>query len=208
MARIKSDPSGAISGMVGPVVYYYVNGKQYVRAAIKDRAKDSWSPEQVLYRQKVSKTAAFWKQLVSNLVRQTWNLAAVDMSGYNLFLKTNLPAFAGDGTKMDLERLHLSFGTLPLPLQLKAVAVEGDPTKWNVSWKDDSGIGASQSTDELLVVFVHEGKFSNPVATGVKRNQQTALVQDPTGTGKLEGMYLAFVSADQTNYSVDQFVGI
>lgn len=208
MARIKNDPSGAISGMVGPVVYYYVNGKQYARAAIKERSKESWSPEQVQYRQKVSNAGAFWRQLDKNPVRMTWKLAAEGMSGYNLFLKTNLPAFVGDGSQMDLERVHLSVGTLPLPLQLKAVAVEGDPTKWNISWKDDSGIGLSQASDTLLVVFAHDGSFSKPVETGIQRNRESAVVQVPAGTKKLEGMYLSFVSADQQLYSVDQFVGI
>ena len=208
MARIKSDPSGAISGIVGPVVFYHMKGKQYARSAIKERTKDSWSPEQGLYRQKVSKTGAFWRQLANNPVRQSWNLAAEGMSGYNLFLKTNLPAFAGDGMQMDPERLHLSFGTLPLPLQLKAVKVEGEPAKWNVTWKDDSGIGLSQARDELMVIFAYEESFSKPVATGAKRNQATAVVQVPAGTAKLQGMYLFFASADQKLFSVDQFVGV
>lgn len=138
----------------------------------------------------------------------TWRLAAENMSGYNLFLKTNLPAFKGDETQMDLERVHLSFGTLPLPLHLKAVAVEGDPTRWNVSWKDDSGIGLSQKSDELMVVFAHDGKFSNPVATGAKRNNESSFVQLPAGMANLQGLYLYFASADQTLYSTDQFVGV
>lgn len=207
MAKIKSDATGAISGTVGPVVYYYVNGKQYVRSAIRDRAKDSWSEGQVIYRQKVSKVGAFWKLLIKNPVRLTWNLAAENMSGYNLFLKTNLPAFVGDGTKMDLDRLHLSIGTLPLPLHLNAIAEQGDPMKWKVSWKDDSGIGLSKSSDELIVVFAHDGKFSNPVATGAKRGQETALVQVPEGTGTLQGIYLSFASGDRKLFSMDQFVG-
>ena len=208
MGKIRADLGGAISGMVGPVVLYSMNGKDYIRSAIKERSKDSWSPEQVIYRQKVSKTAAFWKQLSKNPIRETYNLAAVNMSGYNLFLKTNLPAFVGDGTKMDLERLHLSFGSLPLPLQLKAVAVKGDPTKWNVSWKDDSGIGLSRNSDELLVMFAHDGKFGHPIFTGAKRDQQTAVIQVPAETGALEGMYLFFASADREQYSVDQYFGV
>jgi hypothetical protein len=208
MARIKNDPSGAISGMVGPAVFYTVKGKQYVRAAIKEREKDSWSPGQVTYRQKVSKAAAFWGTLASNPARESWKLAADGMSGYNLFLKTNLPAFKGDGSQMDLSWLHLSAGKLPLPHQLKAEAAEGDPTKWNISWQDDSGNALAQSDDELMVIFAHDGKFTKPVATGIKRNQQKALVQVPAGTGTVQGMYLFFVSADRKLYSGDQFVGI
>ena len=208
MARVRSDLGGAISGMIGPVVYYNVKGKTYIRSKMNERPKNSWSPEQVLYRQKVSRTAAFWKLLKDNPVSNTYKLAAENMSGYNLFLKTNLPAFVGDGAKMDLDRLHLSFGTLPLPLHLKAVAVEGDPKKWNVSWKDDSGIGLSHKGDELMVVFAHDGTFSHPVATGGKRNQETALIQVPAETGKLQGIFLFFASADGKLYSLDEFVGI
>lgn len=114
MARISSDPSGAISGMVGPVVYFHVKGKQYARAAPKPRQKDSWSEGQVAYRQKVANTAGFWRQLEKNPVRETWKLAAENMSGYNLFLKTNLPAFRDNGTQMDLAWVHLTVGKLPI----------------------------------------------------------------------------------------------
>ena len=208
MGKVRSDLGGAISGMVGPVVFYNIKGKSFVRSAIKERAKNSWSLEQVIYRQKVSKTAALWKLLAKNPIRETYNLAAENMSGYNLFLKTNLPAFVGDGIQMDLERLHLSFGTLPLPLQLKAVAVEGDPTKWNVSWKDDSDIGLAQQSDKLVVVFAQDGKFSHPVSTGALRNQESAVIPFPESAGIVQGMYLSFASVERKLYSVDQYFGV
>lgn len=208
MAKVRDDLGGAISGLIGPIVYYNFNGKTYIRSKMKERPKNSWSPEQVIYRQKVSRTAAFWKELVNNPVRQTYNLAAENMSGYNLFLKTNLPAFNSDGTQMDLERLHVSFGKLPLPHLLKAIVVESDPTKWNVSWKNDSGIGLSHKDDELMVVFAHDGTFSHPITTSIQRIRETAMVQVPQGTGILQGIYLFFASTDRKLYSVDQFIGI
>ena len=208
MGKVKSELGGAISGMVGPVVFYTIKGKSFVRSAIKERSKDSWSPEQVIYRQKVSKTAALWKSLAKNPIRETWSLAAENMSGYNLFLKTNLPAFVGEEIKLDLERLHLSFGTLPLPLQLKAVEVKGDPTKWTVTWKDDSGIGLSQSSDKLVVVFAQDGKFSHPVSTGAMRNQESAVIPFPESAGIVQGMYLSFASVERKLYSVDQYFGL
>jgi len=208
MAKVRDDLNGAISGAIGPIVYSNYNGKHYIRSKMKDRAKGSWSPEQVLYRQKVSRTAAFWKLIKDNPVRNTYILAAEKMSGYNLFLKTNLPAFTADGSKMDLDRLHLSFGTLPLPLHLNAIAEQGDSTKLNVSWKDDSGIGISHKSDELMVVFAHDETFSHPVATGVQRNKETAIVQVPEVTANLQGIFLFFASADRKLYSVDQFVEI
>lgn len=208
MGKVRNELGGAISGMVGPVVFYTIKGKTFVRSAIKERSEGSWSPEQVIYRQKVSKAAAFWKSLAKNPVRETWNLAAENMSGYNLFLKTNLPAFVGDGSEMDMERLHLSVGTLPLSLQLKVVPMENDPTKWNVSWKDDSGIGLAQQSDKLVVVFAHDGKFNHPVSTGALRNGESAVILAPEGAVKLEGMFLSFASVERKLYSVDQYFGV
>lgn len=206
MGQVKSELGGAISGAVGPVVFYNRNGKTYVRAAIKDRAKESWSNNQVGVRNKVKQVATLWRQLAKNPVRASWQMAAEQMSGYNLFLKINLHAFKGQEMQYDLEWLHLSNGNLPLPHQLQAVAVKDNPMKWQVSWSDDSGYMLSKPDDELLVVFAHDGKFSDPMATGVKRSQKSALVQVPEKAAKLQGLYLFFAAADREFYSVDQFV--
>ena len=206
MGRVNSDLGGAISGAVGPVVFYNRNGKTYVRSAIKDRAKESWSASQVGVRSKVKRVAAIWRQLVKNPVRETWKLAAYQMSGYNLFLKHNLSAFKDGQTQVDLEWLHLSIGELPFPHQLTATRADNDSKKWNVSWKDDSGHMLSRPEDELMVIFAWEGKFSHPVATGALRSQEMAIVQEPMEAKPLKGIYFYFASPKRELYSVDQFV--
>jgi len=208
MGRVNSDLGGAISGMVGPVVFYNRRGKTYVRSAIKERAKESWSKSQVGVRNKVKRVAAIWRQLDKNPLRATWKLATDQMSGYNLFLKTNLSAFKDEGTQVDLEWLHLSFGNLPIPHQLTAAPAVDDSSKWNVSWKDDSGHMLSLPDDELMVAFAYEGKFSHPMATGAHRSQETAQVQVPIEAKTLKGIYLYFASPKRELYSVDQFVEV
>lgn len=208
MAKVKGGTDGSISGMIGQVVFFKLNGKSYARKAPVDRAKNSWSDGQVLYRKKVSKLAAFWKQSTPVIVRQIWHLAAEQMTGYNLFLKTNLPAFSPNGEDIDPEWFHLSAGKLPLPHKLKASKVEGDPDHVEVTWQDDSGIGLALPTDELTMVIAREGKFTTPVATGAVRNQGNAVIQLPTGTGPVQGIYLSFASVERELYSPDQYFGL
>jgi len=208
MAIIGGGSNGSISGMIGPVVFFKLNGKLYARKAPTQRAKNSWSNNQVLYRKKVSKLAAFWKQAIPVPMRQVWNLATEEMTGYNLFLKTNLPAFSPDGMEIDPEWLHLSAGNLPLPHKLKACLVEGDPGQIEVTWQDDSGIGLAFPTDVMMMVIAHEGKYTAPIATGAVRKQEKVVIQVPTGTGSVKGIYLSFAAKERMLYSPDQYFGL
>lgn len=206
MGRITNVSNGTVSGKVGPAVYYSMNGKEYVRAAPGPRPKGAWSAEQVGVRNKIGRIAALWRQMNNNPVRQIWKESAQQMSAYNLFLKTNLPAFRGEGLQADLEFLHLSAGELPFPHHLEAVKTEGEASTWNVSWKDDSGYMLSLPDDELMVIFAYEGKFGHPVTTGALRGQETVAVQAPADAKKLQGFYLYFASPQRKLYSTDQFI--
>jgi hypothetical protein len=208
MAKVKGGTDGSISGMIGPVVFFRQNGNTYARKAPAKRAKNSWSDEQVMYRGKVSKLGVFWRQSTPDTVKQIFKLAAENMTGYNLFLKTNMPAFSPDGLQIDPEWFHLSAGKLPLPHKLKAVRVAGNPNQIEVTWQPDLEIGLALPTDELTVVFAHEGKFTGPIATGTQRKQQTAVIHLPAGIGPVQGVYLSFASDEQKLYSPDQYFGL
>lgn len=205
MAILKGGVDGPISGLVGTVVCYNMGGVTYMRGKTRPRDEDSWSDNQVLHRKRISSIGSLWKELRNNPVRSTWRQASGLWPGYSLFLKTNLPAFNADGSQLDLEYLHLSTGNLPLPHQLKASASEGNPELWEVSWLNDSGKGLAKSKDELQVMVVRDGKFSDPIATGAKRGDKFAAIQLPDGEGMVQGIYLSLVSADRASCSVDQF---
>jgi hypothetical protein len=205
MAILKGGVDGPISGLVGTVVCYPMNGVTYMRAKIGKRSEGSWTDKQLIHRMRVSRVAAVWKSLRNNPIRPVWRAASKPWPGYSLFLKTNLVAFNADGSQVDLEYLHLSTGALPLPHQLNAAALEGNPEIWEVSWLNDSGKGLARAKDELQVMVVRDGKFSNPIITGARRSDMTATVQLPAGEGNVQGIYLSFVSADKTSCSVDRF---
>jgi hypothetical protein len=205
MAKVKG---GDVSGMLGTLVFLKLNGQGVVRMAPKERPKNSWSDGQTMYRQKVKNLAAFWMKSVPSDIKRIFDLGAEKMTAYNLFLKTNLEAFHADGTQVDLEWLHLSVGKLPLPHKFKAMKVAGDPEKIEVSWQDDSGVGLARSKDELTMVIAHDGKFTNPIATGAVRKQQIAVIQLPAGIGTIQGIYLSFASKERGLYSADQWFGV
>ena len=205
MAILKGGVDGPISGLVGTVICYKVGEVNYVRGKIGQRSKNSWSEKQVLHRKRISGVGSFWKSLSKNPARASWRAAAGLLPGFSLFVKTNLAAFSADGSQIDLEYLHLSTGPLPLPHLLKASVTEGNPTLWEATWLNDTGKGLAKLKDELLVMVVRDGKFSNSIATGAKRGDQSASVQLPGGEGTVQGIYLSFASSDRASYSLDQF---
>ena len=129
------------------------------------------------------------------------------MTGYNLFLKTNLPAFNADGTGFDFEWMHLSAGKLPLPHRLKVQKVADDPEKVEITWTYDTENVLAGSRDVLMMTVVRDGKFAAPIATGILRKQQSAVIGLPA-TGTVQGIYLSFASNERKFYSPDQWFGI
>ena len=205
MARLKGGVDGPISGLVGTVVCYKVGDNNIIRSKMRPRGKDSWSDKQVLHRKRISSVGSLWKELSTNPVRASWRIASGLWPGYSLFLKTNLAAFSADGAHIDLEYLHISTGTLPLPHQLKASVSGDNPQVWEATWLNDSGKGLAMLNDELLVMVVRDGKFSHLLTTGSKRDDQSASIQLPGGEGTVQGIYLSFASGDKSSYSMDQF---
>jgi len=207
MAKVNST-DGSITGLIGSLVFVNFNGKKYVRRAPRTRSKKSWSEGQAAYRKKFSEMCALWTGSIPGKTRQIWKFAAEGMNGFNLFVKTNMPAFGSDGKICDWERFHFSAGKLPLPHQLRANRAVGDPEKVEVSWQNDSDSGLSSTHDELMMVVVRDGKFTTPIATGALRKQGNAVIQLPSGTGALQGIYLFFGHKQEELYSVDQYFGI
>ena len=106
MTRLKENQESAVTGMVGAMVVAQRYGKKYLRSAPR-RTKDSWTPTQLLHRQRFSSAIGFAKQFKNTLIPQIWKPEAQNMSGYGLFVKTNMPAFGSDGTLTDPKLIKL-----------------------------------------------------------------------------------------------------
>jgi hypothetical protein len=200
MGKIKSSIEAIVSGKVGPVVYYQLRGKQYVRIA-PDRKKDSWSPQQKLHRQRFSKVIQLWNQLKSTHIAPIWKLATQEMNGYIYFMKINMPAFGTDGSLTNPRELQLSAGKLRLPLDLSASRqAEGSPTI-EVSWENDPNLKGVRLQDELTMVSYANGEYSVLSSTGLERNAQSGTFTLPVKPVNATHVYLFFASQDKLEYT-------
>jgi len=208
MAILKGGFGGGFSGLVGNAVIVQMEGKQVLRSRPGKRGKNGWSERQKMNWKRFSTVSAFWRQFRNTPIQKIWKSAEDSKRGLNLFIKANMPAYGPGGELVDPERLHFSAGRLPLPHKFTAVRDSVDPEKVVVSWQDDPGSGIAKPKDELMMMISNEGKFKGPIATGVFRKQQTAVIQLPAGIGAVQGIYLFFGSEERGMYSADQYFGI
>ena len=204
MTIIRQGTGSPLTGMVGAIVIAHWKGESYMRRA-PQRPKDNWTPNQLLHRQRFSKVNRFCNQFKYSLIPRIWNDAAVRMSGYALFLKTNMPAFSPDGSVSDPKRIRLSTGKLPWPEGFQVQRMEVGSTILQVSWLKDPHLGGNTLKDELMVISAIDGTYSEITGTGIIR-------MDLGGTFELPAsplphapgpqlIYLLFAAKNGRNYS-------
>jgi hypothetical protein len=127
------------------------------------------------------------------------------MSGYALFLKTNMPAFEPDGSLADPKKLQFSTGNLSMPEGLQASSGVGEPNTIHVSWQKDLHLGGIHLKDELMYITANNGKYSEATATGILRMSLGGSFELPASSMPLAPgpmpIYLFFASKDRRNYS-------
>jgi len=200
MGKIKSSVEAMVSGKVGPVVYYQLRGKQYVRT-VQKRKKNSWTSAQKLQRQRFSKVSELWKQLKSTRIAPIWKLATQEMNGYVYFMKINMPAFAPDGSLTNPRELQLSTGKLRLPLDLTASRQTAASSTIEVSWNNDPNLKAVRLHDELMIVSYANGIYSVMSPTGLERSAQNSSFTLPVKPADATHIYLFFASQDKLEYT-------
>jgi hypothetical protein len=187
------------SGKLMNVVFYQRYGKSYVRAAPKKR--ESYTQEQVLYRQRISKASALWRSLKSEETSTIWNTAAELMNGYAWFMKANLPAFEMDGSLIDPKLIKVSDGKLPMPQNLKAERMPDDPFTVEVSWQNDPHCNAERLKDELMALSYADGKFSRHIVTGLKRSDLQGTFTLSAKPVHATHLFLFLTSGNKEQYS-------
>jgi len=200
MARMKRNIGELVSGKIGNVVFYQLNDKSYVRAA-PVRKKKSWTDEQQLYRQRISKASGYWRALRSEQVSKIWNSAAEQMNGYAWFMKLNMPALEMDGTLIDAKLLKVSAGKLTIPQNLNSERQPDNAATIAVSWQNDPHIKGKRLNDELMVVSSADGNFSQVTATGIVRGAKNGSFTLPQLHTSATHIYMFMASRDRKEYS-------
>jgi hypothetical protein len=204
MARITGGIGKFISGKLESVVFVQREGMTYVRK-LPEYTKSSWTPRQKLHRERFRLVNAFCRQNQMRIIIPIWNRVPGKGSGYNRFLKANMPAFGLDGKLADRAMLHFSDGILPLPFHLVVEMVNDENDKINVSWDNDSFTSGKNDLDELMMVPAYSEGFGEPVRTGSSRKAAKVSLVLPAGPSKVEAVYLFFASNDYRQYSPDRY---
>ena len=200
MAKMKRNIGELVSGKIGNVVFFQLNGKSYVRAA-PVRKKGSWTEQQQLYRQRISKASGLWRALRSEQVSKIWNGAAEQMNGYAWFLKANMPALQMDGTLIDARLLKVSDGKLPVHQNLKAEKMPDDAATVAVSWQNDPRCNVNRLTDQIMAISYSEGNFSRIISTGLKRSDLQGTFILPAKPVNATHLFLFMASGNEEQYS-------
>jgi len=204
MARITGGAVEFTSGKLGNLVFVRREGKTYVRMA-PNYSETSWTSRQIQHRERFRQVNNFCAQFKLEIIKPIWNLLPGKGSGYNRFIKANMPAFGLDGKLVDKAMLRFSDGVLPLPFHFKAEKPFQNENKIRVSWENDSLISSQLNRDDLLLLTSFGDSFGGPYRTGIKRSELTAVLELPIESSPVEAVYLFFASVDRKKYSPDKF---
>lgn len=200
MAQIKDIFGAGISGKLNQVVFYQRKGKTFVRA-LPIRKNKPCSPAQLLNKQRFGAMLRFSQLFKYVVIPQIWNQASRTLTGKQLFMKTNKGAFDGEGNITDPKKIQLSIGKLHLPQELVVKPTEEGSTRMNVSWYPDFGGGDLAWWDELMVIALGEGMYSDIKATAIRRGENAGQFELPELKAPISHLYLFFGSLDKRHYS-------
>ncbi|BAX78788.1 hypothetical protein ALGA_0394 [Labilibaculum antarcticum] len=101
------------------------------------------------------------------------------MTGYNLFVKTNVAAFDESGELTNFKDFKVSVGPLALPSGI-SIANDMDVSSGiTVSWTDDSANGIGKADDQLDLVVLKSDDDVQVLHPGTLRSAETADVTLP-----------------------------
>ena len=213
MAKVKDGLGLALSGKLEEIVFVQFNGGTYTRSAPK-RTKDSRTPQMLLTQKRFGLIVKFCGQFKSSVIPQIWNWATSfskvqnsgkaelpKMSGYALFLKSNMPAFAKDGSLEDPKKLRFSTGSLTLAQGIEAHRSSVESSTIHVSWDYDGHIGGKNLKHELMYISAGDGLYSEITATGILKGTLNGSFELPETPRPATHIYLFFTSQDRRDYS-------
>lgn len=197
-------------GRIGNMILYVSRGKCYARKA-PEKVHNPRTPSQMAQRNKITATQIFYRTVKETLLADIWRLAAKDMtmSGVNLFVKRNFPAFDGKGEIADYAKIHFSAGTLPTGDRF---LVEKSGTEGLVvSWENRTSLNHKRWKDGLMCVVVYTDESFDmmlPEQTGAVRSDCRVQIGLPQGHPPLLALYAFFTDSMKCAFSDDYYCSL
>lgn len=204
MGKIKSGIFGGVSGKVGNLTGSSWKGIPVIKSRPQSVAYPA-TTGQVAQTTKMSAIVSFSKQILSSWIKPLWDRAAVQMSGYNAFVKANIAEFA-DGIINDYSTLIMSQGTMDSTPFILPVVEDGE-VNLSVTWDPMSAKGLQLGNDIAFLAVVNENSGEVSVISGASRASGTAsvLMEAGVATGDVLHVYLTFKRANGTVISSNSY---
>ncbi|MDR2918869.1 MAG: DUF6266 family protein [Tannerella sp.] len=199
MARI-TDDSKCLTGTVGNVVFYEMNGIMYARTK-PGKYRDAKTDKQLAMRARFSGCTAFYKQTKDTMLRHVWKMVAKDTgkNARSMFMQHNIHAFGKDKTVAYYSRLQFSAGALPLP---EGLLIE----RYNdrdclIQWEYDRQEDIDTPTDRLYVVELHSHEWPKVHKLEISRSERKAIFSTFEDISKNTYLYCFWGNKSETAFS-------
>jgi hypothetical protein len=183
-----------------------MNGKSLARRLPHKREPGSTSEKQLAHMNRFAAVAHYARSSKQTVIEPIWNMPAKqkNMSGYNLFLQANLPAFDASGQVKDPLLLRFSAGSLPQANNLTATLDPENPHIVAISWTTEGQGEASPYHDDCLMCVTYPKETIELVNTGFTRKDKKVFLEWPLGQAKDVFLFLFFWNKSRNSYSPDQ----
>lgn len=207
MAIIFSSALQHLKGKIGNFIFYHVKGQVRMRSYEKPNSI-CWTSEQKLQQNRLRTAVFFYRSNHATVLPKIWRIAAQDMimSGYNLFLQENMPAFNAAHAIGDYSLLHISKGRLELPQSLQVVGYGSG--KIRLTWNNLLPKTSGSMSDRLHVVWLDgKGNFSLHVLSipDISRRDEQAVVPLPEAGRQDLHLYVYFSDKEEKQFSPDRY---
>ena len=149
MGIINQGILGAVKGKVGPVVGAKWKNIPYLRSYVVPKYTNT--DAQAAQRSALTAVSNFARKMLTSIVQPLWNPKTSVMSGYNLFIKSNISQFVTPNFYVTTGVL-VADGNLEGIEGLAATYATSDGTV-TITWSDNSGINDALASDKLYLVI-------------------------------------------------------
>ncbi|MXV49462.1 hypothetical protein GS399_00640 [Pedobacter sp. HMF7647] len=208
MGKLPNGILGGISGKVGTVVGYVMNGKAYVRSAPR-KSEQKPSAAQLAMRQRFA-LAQNWLKPLTPFVRIGCKNYGSSGRGF-IAAKSYLMHYALTGThpevSVDPAMVMVAWGKLP---QATGASVSLDASgNLSFQWDANEYRGTNFQNDHvMLLAYIPEAKLAAFDLCGARRSKGgDTLKLDAGFSGKEADVYMAFITEEREELSNSQYLG-
>jgi hypothetical protein len=191
MAKNSGNNVFGFTGTLGNIIGFQWRGIQCFRAK-PAFVSDPNSPKQIAQRNRFKAIQLLAKQCLNKTLKEIWKRCAVEMTGYNLFTKKNMPLMDEQGKITDYSKLKLSEGILPLSNKFVIETKVDGNCVVTVSWEHDTSVAGFNPNDRIQVAAIINSEVIHVEGLTARRSDETATFQLPCSGGTRIHLYVYF----------------